>query len=287
MKGNSVISILLLFILLFTTTHVSAAQLAVNTSQSPTRQGEPLTISLTVANSDSTPLTNVELKLHYPDNLNSIYTQYITTGGAANSVSCSGDTTTTLCESGETVVWTIGAIPAGEGISVNMKPTVPTASYVDDGTIIEFDAELWVNGIQQQSITKSVTVQSQPFFELTVNDQFSPAPVSGQTEVVLNYSNMGTTSSGAVLTFPVPQGTTYISSTEEGSYNNGIVTWQLDSMTVGQDGEKRVILATNGTKGGLIESEPVTITETASGNNYQVQVATAGWFEDIQTPLMS
>ncbi|MCP3890119.1 MAG: hypothetical protein GY702_14800, partial [Desulfobulbaceae bacterium] len=156
------------------------------------------------------------------------------------------------------------------------------------GTIIQFDAELWVDGIQQQTITKSVPVQSQPFFELTVNDQLSPAPVSGQTEIILNYSNVGTTSSDTMLTFPMPQDTTYISSTDGGIYDHGVVTWQLGSMSNGQDGEKRVLLATNGTEGGLIESEPITISGTdASYNNYQVQVATAGWLEDIQTPLMS
>ncbi|MCP3888575.1 MAG: hypothetical protein GY702_06835, partial [Desulfobulbaceae bacterium] len=144
----------------------------------PVKQGEELNIGAVISNPSSERISNLELRLHYPDHLNSIYTQYITTGGAANSVSCIGDTPTNHCESGETVVWIIGAIPAGEGISVNMKPTVPTAYYVDAGTIIQFDAELWVDGIQQQTITKSVPVQSQPFFELYVSEQNKPYDVA-------------------------------------------------------------------------------------------------------------
>ncbi len=261
-----------------------APGLALAFNPDPVRPGEKIHIEAVVSNpnSDSVTFSTVQLRMRYPDHLNNFVPGRINTGGASNSATCPNTVSNTgYCEPAEIVVWNLGDIVPGKGITVDMAPTVAS---VPDGTIIQFETELWVDGIQQITETRSVVVQSQPFFELTVNDQLAPTNTEGNTEIVLKYSNIETASSNTELTFPIPAGTTYVSSTGSPAFSNGILNWDLGTLQNGQSGEQRIVLSTDGTAGTLIETEPITIKGTDQYSIlHEVQVSTAGWLENLNT----
>jgi hypothetical protein len=76
----------------------------------------------------------------------------ITTGGSSNTVSCTGIS----CDTGELVVWNLGSLPPGGGVTVTMPPVVHIST--PNGTLIQFEAELRVDGFQQSFVSKTVFI---------------------------------------------------------------------------------------------------------------------------------
>ncbi|MBU1059907.1 MAG: hypothetical protein KJ804_16490, partial [Proteobacteria bacterium] len=192
-------------------------------------------VELTVTNPGSSPIANVELILIYPEQLDILNEFYITTGGAENTVDCP-DGLSSYCETGDQVIWSLGDLPPGVGVSVTMPPHVNSETV--DGTFIQFEAEVRVDGVQQVQASKTTQVQTNPFFELTVDEETDPFTSSGNREYTLSYGNIGTTSSNTQLTFPLPTGTSFVSATDGGSEAAGEVTWNIGSLVNGAGGER-------------------------------------------------
>lgn len=273
----------LVTILLLIAAPTFAAQMALDVNPSTIKPRGKIHAALTVSNPGTAELSNVELRLRYPDHLDVLNTVHINKGSSSNTVACTG-TYATNCVSGDTVIWNLGSIPPQTGITVDMLPTVFYNTV--DNTPIEFEAELWVDGQSMETASKTVTVQAQPFFEITV-DQTSviPTKVNGETEYRIQYSLTGTNSSNTQLTFPLPNGSTYVSSTNGGTHSNGIVTWQLGNMETGETGQQKITFIANGNAGELLEVAPVTI----QGNDlnytvHQEQAAKTSWLESIEAP---
>jgi hypothetical protein len=127
--------------------------LAIDVNPMPVTPDGQLDVELTVTNPGSSLLSNVELILRYPVYLKDLPVSLITTGGSSNTVSCTAGIS---CNTGELVVWNLGSLPPGGGMTVTMPPEVLIGA--PDGTLIQFEAELRVDGLQQALASKTTRV---------------------------------------------------------------------------------------------------------------------------------
>lgn len=238
--------------------------LALSLSPQAVRRSEPIDVEFTVTNPTTTLMSNVELRLRYPEHLNNLNTSYISTGGAANSVRCIGNVSEDLCSSGEIAVWSLNALPPGSGVTVGLSPEV--LSYPVDGTLIQFQAEVWIDGEQVITESRSARVDSDPFFEITLDKIADPVVASNDQEYIFTYSNVGTSGSGLVLEFPLPAGATFVDATDGGMLSAGDVVWDLGSLPAGEGGQQRVLISMSGDSGDLLEFDPVRLSGMDSGH---------------------
>ncbi len=285
MKSKVVHPLLLLLFCLMPTIALSDVQLALVVNPDPVRPGEQLNVELTVTNPDSSQMTNVELILHYPEHLDSLFPPYyITTGGATNTVVCSSGS---YCNTGALVTWRLGDLPPGGGVTVTLPPTVLSGTV--DGTPIQFAAEVIVNGTQQAQASKTALVQANPFFELTVDEETDPVTSSGNREYTLSYGNIAATSSNTQLTFPLPTGTSFVSATDGGSEAAGEVTWNIGSLINGEGGERKVTVHVNNTnEADLLKVDTALLSGTDSNSVFhQVKTERVTRVEDDERPALA
>ncbi len=283
MKFKVTHPLLLLLFCLMPTVALSNVQLALEVNPDPVRPGEQLDVELTVTNPTSSLMENVKLILRYPEYLNDLSKSYITTGGSANTVTCGAPT---YCATRNLVTWNLGNLPPGGGVTVTMPPTVRNGTA--DGTLIQFEAEVRVAGIQQAQASKTARVKADPFFELTVDEEIDPITSSGNREYILSYGNVATSSSNTQLIFPLPTGTSFISATNGGSEAAGEVTWNIGSLINGAGGERKVTVQVNANEADLLKVDTARLSGTDfSYVFHQVKAGRVTRVEDDERPTLA
>ncbi|MFP4350057.1 MAG: hypothetical protein ACLFQY_17320, partial [Desulfococcaceae bacterium] len=203
-------------------------------------------------------------------------------GGSSNTVGCPGP----WCDTRELVVWSLGNLQPGGGVKVNMPARV--ISGAEDGALIRLEAEVRVNGIQQVQVSKTTLVKSNPFFELTLDEDFDPVKTNGFLEYTLTYGNVGTTSSDTQLVFPVPADTNFVSATGGGIEEAGEIVWNIGSLANGEGGKRRVVVQVNAEEGDVIEVDSARITgRDSSYNVYQVLTGRTARVENDERPILA
>ena len=240
----------------------SSVRIGMEMNPNPVQPGQALNIILTVANEDAAAGTGeLTLALVYPSNMNTVYTSEITTGGASNRVTTlSGKS---YCISGDQLLWTLGSLPPGGGVSVTLPPDV--SNGIEDGTLIQFDAKVLVDDVQQAEISKTLQVESDPFFELNIDEATDPVTTDGLLAYVCTYGNISSKASNVKLAFPIPTGTSFVSATGGGTESAGEVTWDLGSLASGEGGRQKVIVQVNASEGNLLEVMDASLSGMDSG----------------------
>ncbi len=283
MKTNIIRTLFMFIICSIPTLAYSGVQLAMETNPSTVRPGGRINISITVVNDDiSSSSGNITLQLHYPDHLNGIPVSYITTGSSANTVDCYSN----ICNSGEIVTWSLGNLPPGKGVTVTMPSSVN--GNTANETLIQFDAEVSVDGVEQMTLNKTALVQTDPFFELTVDEETDPMTSSGNREYKLTYGSVSSNSSSTQLVFPLPTGTTFVSATGNGTETGGDVSWDIGSLTGGTGGERRVTVQVNAEEGDLLEVNSAYLNGMDSSQAFhQVQIDRISRVDDSERPAVA
>jgi uncharacterized repeat protein (TIGR01451 family) len=215
--------------------------LAIEMNPDPVRPGELLTAQLTVGNTGATPLTGVVLRARMPSGTDSIAIQ-----SATGPASCIHVDASSACSPTELVSWTLGAIPAGGGITVSLPVRVSAATA--PGRLITLEALVNDDSGNRSVGTETVAVDDDGPLSLAVDEDRNPLAAGNQLVYTLTYANRAQTTSivNTVLTFPVPAGTTFVAATGGGSLAGDRVQWNIGSLPATQSDQQQVVLSVNG-----------------------------------------
>ena len=234
--------------------------LAIAVNPDAVRPGERLRADLAVSNRSDTALFNVKVTARLSDHTGGVNLSANATGGPA----CTGNNP---CAAGNQLVWTIGTLPPGATAAVSYWAFALTgASGPLNGDLVVVDAVATADGSHQAISSHTVEVNAEKTLALEVDDDLDAVEPGETLTYTLTYGNRSlNTVTGATLRFPVPAGTT-LQGSGAGSVANGVVTWNLGTLTPGEAGRRRLTVAVDsGTPGGsLLRVDAAEIAGTTS-----------------------
>ena len=227
----------------------------------PARPNETLNTDLTVTNRSASPIFGAVLQLRMPDGVNFFSNSLLTGGGA-----CPG----TTCDRRELVTWNLGTLAPGGGITVSLPPLVSSGgSAPADGELIMLGAQVTEDGGRQALARHSVVVESSPVLDLALDEDVDPVAPGGLVTYTLTYGNRSAASvSGAQLSFPLPVGSTLVSSTG-GTQVGNEVQWTLNTLVAGEGGRRSVVVAVDSAiDGDVLRVDAAQLSGTVSAARY-------------------
>ena len=206
-------------------------QLVLTANPDPVRSGEQIFYRATVSNVGTVALNNVRLQLTTPNRV-AIYRTQISTGG-----SCP-DTAFASCQPGELITWPVGTLEPGASRTVQALATV--ASGTASGTLIQGRALADYDG-SSASAARDVVVTSLSGLELgLVEDSVMTGRELSYTVTV---SNRGSTAvTNALLTVPLPAGSSLVAAPNGGVLADGRVQWNLGTLPAGSGNQRQLRL---------------------------------------------
>jgi len=242
--------------------------LDVEMNPDPVLPGEPLAMSLTVTNPSSLPALNVQIDAIVPSEVND-FSRLLTTA-----TSCTSGNT---CRAGDHIIWNVGDLAAGAGVSVNLAPAVRSgASAPAAGTMIDLSAVARIGTMQSTSATGSVVVRASRSFDLAVREDADPVPPGGTLTYSLTFGDTATASvlQNAALRMAVPAGTQFVSASDGGVLTDGMVEWTLGTFNPGQGGERTLVVQVDTAAAGTIIHAQAQIQDGAGLNDARATTQT-------------
>ncbi len=194
--------------------------------------GESLTFKISVSNRGALPLTNIQLTAEVPGGLSN-FTQ--PTGGT-----CPGG----VCNSGETITWEIGTLLAGRSRTVLFSANVQT------GTSAPAAGFQLVSGVVASAApnltdTASATVIVEAPKRIKSNihiDRREAQPGDILTYTVSYGNSLDETLTDATIRTTIPENTTLIRSSSQGTVEDGQVVWALGDVPIGASGQEQMLV---------------------------------------------
>ncbi|HXK24633.1 MAG TPA: hypothetical protein VMS55_18330 [Myxococcota bacterium] len=215
----------------------AAAQLALAVEANPgvAVPGEQLEVQVTVSNPTVANVAAVVLNVAIPtdiDPFNRILSTSVSGG-------CNQVVNDSICQSGETIIWNLGTMLAGQSFTVSLHPTVAAAAVGP----IAFNATLSTGG----AASASVSVDAARTVQLAVHELRDPVAAGDEIAYTLHFGNSSTTNTApnASLSLPLPAGTTFVSASDGGVFGAGTVTWALGTLQPGDSGTRTLVLDAN------------------------------------------
>jgi hypothetical protein len=207
----------------------------------PAQPGESVQVLIQATNAGTADLFGVEVETTIPAQV-SAFTLNFTAGAPAT---CVGDGNTSVCSPGERLVWTVGRLAAGNGVTLSMLPAVATgAGAPPDGTQISFVATARSNGNVLATEMRNVTVESQRLLDLAVDDDTDPVAPGQALTYRLSFGNGtgSTLAQGTTLRLRLPGGVDFVSASDGGTLSAGVVQWTLGTLSPGQTGSRELVV---------------------------------------------
>lgn len=200
----------------------------------PVQPSETLLLSLTLTNRGLVDLFDVATAVRMPPELAAV-----NAGFASNAPACFGG----ICDFPERVIWTIGTLPAGQGITVTIPTTVNAVATTPAGTVIMLDADATAQGGIRARTRESIAVRGSRALELEVEAEPQPVSASEELRYLLTFGNRGIgLLQDAILEMPVPAGATFQSASDGGAEIDGAVRWTLGNLAPGVTGVREVVV---------------------------------------------
>ena len=219
----------------------SAAPLGVafEVNPDPVRSNELVRSAVTVTNRSGSALFNVTLRVRIPAEVNDFAGALLSGGGSCSSVG------NTNCEnSGDFAIWSLGNLAGGAGVTVSLPMIVTNA--LAPGRLINQEAFVTADGGSQSVGEHTIVIDTDNALNLEIDDDRDAVLPGELLTYSLTYGNRsGASVSTALLTFPIPAGTTLSSSTG-GTTAGGIVSWNLGTLVAGQGGRHQVVVTVDG-----------------------------------------
>jgi uncharacterized repeat protein (TIGR01451 family) len=205
-------------------------QLGVEINPDPPAPGELIQVVLTVANGSPGPLSNVALTLVVPSGLASFGVGLTEGGNCQNSVTC---------DPGETLSWTFPTLATGTGVSVSFPALVRADAQA--GMEVRFDPHVTATGASTATAPRSIIVVAARALDLALDEDRDPAAPGDALTYRLTFGNRGAAlESDAMLTFPLPPGTSMVGTSDDAMVEDGVVTWPVGTLSPGQGGTRSV-----------------------------------------------
>ena len=228
------------------------AALSIVVNPDPARAGEILDVELTVTNSGTTDLTDVQVDLLLPAELGDFFL-FAARGAAAT---CVGPFVFGTCSPGETVRWAVGDLDSGATVVLSIPPPVDLDPLPADGTEITFQATVSAASVQLAAEETSVLVDSTRALDLALDEDRDPVRAGEEVLYRLSFGNAGAVlSQSTVLRMPLPEGTSLVSASDGGVLGvDDVIEWTLGTLSPGDTGVREAIVEADGfaTGGGVI-----------------------------------
>ena len=238
------------FACIVTQMHAQGLNVHLASSTTSAGAGDPLHYTLMASNTGTNTLENVVVEVRIPSQV----------AGFRNSESTGErfNCGTSTCSSGETVTWDIGTLQIGD----NRQMTYPTniiASPTED--IAETVVVASADNISDIIFTHSVVIDPSPLLRLSLVAGPGPAIPGEPLKYKLTYGNIGSTAPGDVLlSMPLPDGTSFVSASDGGMLNDGVISWPLGTVGVGAGGRTEItVLPESGLSAGETINASATI----------------------------
>jgi uncharacterized repeat protein (TIGR01451 family) len=218
------------------TTPVSATALkaAVDVTPDPSKSAERMSVAVTVSNPGTEPADGVVIDLRIPQHLDEIDDSALSGGGTCPDGSCT---------SGETATWTIGSLPPGASETLTLPPVV--ASDTADGTLLSFDAEVRATDEVPALASATTVVDDGRPLELQLSQSENPVLPGTTLVYTLYFGNQSGVTLAGTLTLTVPDGTSFVSASDDGVFDaqKSLVTWDLTDLGSGEGGTRELAVA--------------------------------------------
>ncbi len=204
----------------------------------PVQPGELVNGLLTVTNTGPITLLGVEVEVFIPDEV----APFTTNRTSGPSASCSGDGNPAVCSARERLVWTVGALPAGTGVTLGTP--LGLATDVSVGRVVAFNARADEAGGFTAAARRSLRVESSRLLDLAVDEDADPVAPGGELSYRLSFGNQSTTTAaqGTLLRLALPAGAEFVSATDGGAFIAGGVEWMLGTLNKGDAGSREVVV---------------------------------------------
>lgn len=194
----------------------------------PVAPGELIDAQISIVNLGASPTSSLSLRMLWPTELDANSPH--TTGGGA----CPG-----ACDQGESVTWSLGVLGPGASqiVSVNQDP-----NSWPDGTLIPYEIELVdAVGAPVQTLSRTLMMKASSPLELAIDPRTDPVTAGSQLVYDITYGNAGNSvAQDAVLSFPIPPASQYLSNTGDGRFSAGKVQWRLGNLATHEGGRFQV-----------------------------------------------
>ncbi len=242
-----------------------ALMLGLEIGPDPARPGEQLAVEATVTNRDIVPHIGITLAMRLPEGLDPF--NRALANGTFTSGSCSelGDSAT--CAPGENIIWNLATLDPGQSETVSLPPIVTAAA---DGSLIQLRTTVHGSGADDRAVSsRTVTVDSDRFLELAIDEEFDPGAAGGRLSYVLHYGNASDTltSGSATLSLPVPPGTSFVEASDGGVLVGSTIEWSLGSLAPGDSGRREATLQV----GAIVDGTLLAAAASLSDATYDVR----------------
>ncbi|MEM8997123.1 MAG: hypothetical protein AAGF23_20235, partial [Acidobacteriota bacterium] len=208
---------------------------AVTLDRDPVVPNERTSLVATVTNRSAVDFANnVVLRWRHPGALDSI-----TDGGEIFNGGCAG----TSCDAREVATWSLGTLPPGGGVVVELPPEI--ADGAAGGSVITNPVEVDASDRSRVRASHSVLVLESRDLDLAVDADLDP--IDGSVTYAVTYGNRSDdTDTGATLAVPVPAGLVPSGASDNADVESGgsllgeTVVWNLGNLPSGRTGRRLV-----------------------------------------------
>jgi uncharacterized repeat protein (TIGR01451 family) len=191
----------------------------------PAAPGERFMLLATVSNPSSTTSGGVTINLVLPD-----WIEPFSEGLVIGLSNCDRGLDATMCEPGESVLWSFGTVGIGESRSGELSARVASgASAPAPGELLRFEAIGLDSGNRTSVMNRSLPIEANDRLTLAIDDEFEPTAPGSDLTYRLTFANtaLGATSPATTLSMPIPVGTTFVSASGGGTLNADRVDWNI------------------------------------------------------------
>ncbi|MEO1574239.1 MAG: hypothetical protein AAFU65_04685, partial [Pseudomonadota bacterium] len=207
----------------------AALEVSATSTAVPARQGTHVFVEFTVANTSAFTREDVTMTMLFPAGVDQYFDSQF-----------DGDCPSSACETGETVTWTLGDIPAGSAITTRFGPRISAATA--DGDVIVFEPTVTDTTTDSDSTTIDIPVNGSSLFDLALSEARDPATAGSALTYEIAFGHLQDTAMviNSTLAFTVPAGATFVSASNGGSESGGVVSWPLGFLSPGDSGVRQV-----------------------------------------------
>lgn len=206
--------------------------LEVTTLQSPAVPGDHLQYVITVGNNEKVALKGVSVLFRVPKGL-SFPAAYASPAAAA----CPYGS----CAENAEATWDLGDLAAGATQTIQFEPVV--GNDVGDGDVLPSQVRVNATDLDPLTVTKMVPVAATAPAEVTLSADADSVVAGQELELTVDVGHIGDASLyTGKLSLELPGGLKVLSVTDGGSVGDSAVTWDIDSLPVGSNFKRRVLV---------------------------------------------
>ncbi len=143
------------------------------------------------------------------------------------------------------------------------------------GFVIHNEMSVTDAGGGSASLAKDVTVVSGNGFTVSLVESQDPVVPGDQLTYTVRYGNRsGAAVANAVLSVPIPAGTSYVSASPGAVYTGSAVQWSLGSLAAGASGEQQLTVSVTGSAGDVILADALLADVSGAVPTQRTQVTT-------------